>query len=124
MKNVIIGAFMLACTLTATAQTDINTQKTEPQTTTAQPAVTQQPATTGTTATAQPQQQDGYAKVTQNEIAPAVLNKAVEKYQGYKLVEALIATDGTAYKLVLTKDGKDVAAYYKKNGKFIKEETV
>lgn len=121
MKNVIIGAFMLASTLSATAQTNINTQKTQPETTSAQPAATQQPAVT---ATAQPQQQDGYAKVTQNEIAPAVLNKAVEKYQGYKLVEALIATDGTAYKLVLTKDGKDVAAYYKKNGEFIKEETV
>jgi hypothetical protein len=117
MKNVIIGAFMLACTLTATAQTDINTQKTQQATTTAQPA--------STTATAQPkQEQDGYNKVTQNEIAPAVLNKAVEKYEGYELVEALVAKDGTNYKLVLTKDGKDIAAYYKNNGEFIKEETV
>lgn len=107
MKNVIIGAFMLAFTLTATAQTDKNTTTT----TTTQPA----------TAT---QTQDAYKAVSQNEIAPAVLNKAVEKYQGYKLVEALVAQDGTKYKLVLTKDGKDIAAYYKENGEFIKEETV
>lgn len=122
MKNVIIGAFLLACTFTATAQTEINTstQKTQPTATTAQPAASQQqPVAAAQTAT-----DESYAKITQNEIAPAVLNKAVEKYQGYKLVEALVAADGTNYKLVLTKDGKDVAAYYRKNGDFIKEETV
>lgn len=83
--------------------------------------------TTATAATQQPQPTaDGkeYNKVTQNQIAPAVLKKAVAKYKDYSLVEALAATDGTQYKLVLTKDGKDIAAYYKPNGDFIKEETV
>jgi hypothetical protein len=86
------------------------------------------PATT-TTATAQQEPAtatDGkeYNKVTQNQIAAAVLKKAVAKYKDYALVEALAAADGSDYKLVLTKDGKDIAAYYKPNGDFIKEETV
>ena len=149
MKNLFLGAFMLAFTAVATAQTDKATQTTTPATTTQQTTTTTaQPATTATaqpgvtatttqtdaTATAQPAaatttataaaDQGDYNKIQQSQIAPAVLKTAVAKYKDYALVEALIAEDGSNYKLVLTKDGKDVAAYYKSNGEFIKEETV
>lgn len=145
MKKLILGAaFMLAFAGTAIAQTDNNvqTQTQQPavtspvQTTPASSATTAQPASTDMQAT--PQQNpvaatapattttDGkeYNKVSQTQIAPAVLTKAVAKYKDYALVEALAAADGSEYKLVLTKDGKDVAAYYKANGDFIREETV
>jgi len=143
MKNLFLGAFMLAFTAVATAQTDNTTQTTTPAATTQQPATAAQPATTqpgmtGTTTTTQPDAaaaaqpatataaagQEDYSKIQQSQIAPAVLKTAVAKYKDYALVEALIAEDGSNYKLVLTKDGKDVAAYYKSNGEFIKEETV
>jgi len=143
MKNLFLGAFMLAFTAVASAQTTNATQTTTPATTqqapanTAQPVqnnaaqpaaaatTTQQPATMAepATATASASQED-YSKIQQSQIAPAVLKTAVAKYKDYSLVEALIAQDGSNYKLVLTKDGKDVAAYYKSNGEFIKEETV
>jgi len=107
MKNLFLAA-ALVLGLAATAQTE-TTQTTQPQTT--------------TTATAQAgsNQEKDYAKVAQSEIAPEVLKQAIEKYRGYALVEALKASDGSDYKLVLTKDGKDIAAYYKANGEFIKE---
>ncbi|KGO87053.1 hypothetical protein Q765_07525 [Flavobacterium rivuli WB 3.3-2 = DSM 21788] len=143
MKNLFLGAFMLAFTAVATAQTDKATQTTSPATTTqqattttaqpatiatAQPGVTATTTQTNATATAQPvaatADQGDYNKIEQSQIAPAVLKTAVAKYKDYALVEALIAEDGSNYKLVLTKDGKDVAAYYKSNGEFIKEETV
>lgn len=147
MKKLILGAaFMLAFAGTAVAQTDNNVQTQTQQpavtspvpTTPASSATSQQPASTDMQAT--PQQPvattapattteavaDGkeYNKVSQTQIAPAVLKKAVAKYKDYALVEALAAADGTEYKLVLTKDGQDVAAYYKANGDFIREETV
>lgn len=151
MKKLILGAaFVMAFATTALAQTDNKVQITSPAaqpattTTTVATPVAQDPAamsgtatttaapaaTVATPATAVAQQPqpatDGkeYNKVTQNQIAPAVLKKAVAKYKDYALVEALAAADGSEYKLVLTKDGKDVAAYYKPNGDFIKEETV
>lgn len=142
MKNLFLGAFMLAFTAVATAQTDNNTQTTTPATTqqtttTTQPDATMQqpaatpaqqataqPATTTPATTATAAVTDDYNKITQSQIAPAVLKEAVSKYKDYALVEALIAEDGSNYKLVLTKDGKDVAAYYKKTGEFIREETV
>lgn len=144
MKNLFLGAFMLAFTAVATAQTEQATPTTttpattQPATTT-QPAATTQPATTampdnGTATTQQPAatsatatasaQDEDYSKIQQSQIAPAVLKEAVTKYKDYSLVEAMIAEDGSNYKLVLTKDGKDVAAYYKTTGEFIKEETV
>jgi hypothetical protein len=143
MKNLFLGAFMLAFTAAASAQTTNATQTTTPaatqqapantatpvQNNAAQPAAaattTQRPATMAdpATATASASQED-YSKIQQSQIAPAVLKTAVAKYKDYSLVEALIAQDGSNYKLVLTKDGKDVTAYYKSNGEFIKEETV
>lgn len=145
MKKVFLSAaLMLAFAGTAIAQTDNKTQTSTTSTTVTTPApaatttapaasaATTVPATTSaadmnaTTATAPAgtDQDKDYTKVQQNQIAPAVLKEAVAKYKDYALVEALAATDGSEYKLVLTKDGKDVAAYYKSNGEFIKEETV
>lgn len=111
MKNLFLAA-ALVLGLAASAQTE-TTQTTQPTTTTtAAPAqVAQAPAN----------QEKEYAKVKQDEIAPEVLKQAVNKYRGYELVEALKAQDGTDYKFVLTKDGKNVAAYFKSNGEFIKE---
>ncbi|PZR23779.1 MAG: hypothetical protein DI539_02060 [Flavobacterium psychrophilum] len=111
MKNLFLAA-ALVLGLAASAQTETTTQTTTPVTTT--PAASAQ-------VTPSPDQEKEYAKVTQSEIAPAVLKEAVAKYKGYQLVEALKAQDGSDFKLVLTKDGKDIAAYYKANGEFIKE---
>lgn len=69
-------------------------------------------------------QEKEYKKITQDEIVQPVLKSAVEKYKDYALLEAFVAADGTDYKLVLTKDNKDVAVYYKSNGEFLKEEAV
>lgn len=128
MKKLILGAaFMLAFAGTAIAQTDNNVQTTTPAATTA-PATTTEAAIPATqtpdanaATTAATADDKEFAKVAQNEIAQAVLKEAVAKYSDYALVEALAATDGSEYKLVLTKDGKDIAAYYKANGEFIKE---
>lgn len=149
MKKLILGAtLMLAFAGTAIAQTDNKVQPATPATpqpavttpaTTTAPATdpatatpaTTDPATTGIPAQAAPQQpapvmENGkeFTKVAQSQISQAVLKKAVAKYKDYALVEALAATDGSEFKLVLTKDGKDVAAYYKANGEFLREETV
>jgi hypothetical protein len=129
MKNLFIASALML-SLATFAQTP--TQPTNTQTTTAQPATTatQAPAT-ATQAPAQAastdqsmaanQDEKTFKKITQSEIAPSVLKPAVAKYEGFSLVEAMVAEDGTQYKLVLTKDGKDVAAYFKSNGEFIKE---
>lgn len=109
MKNLILGAALILG-FAANAQTETTTAT--PATTTNAPAVQ---------VTAPANQEKEYTKVQQSEIAPAVLKQAVAKYQGYELRQALKAQDGTDYKLVLTKDGKDVAAYFKSTGEFIKE---
>ncbi|QEE50384.1 hypothetical protein FUA48_12580 [Flavobacterium alkalisoli] len=68
-------------------------------------------------------QEKEYKVIEQGDIAPAVLKSAVDKYAGYALVNAYVAQDGSDYKFVLTKDGKDITAYFKNSGEFIKEET-
>ena len=109
MKKLFLSAAMLFA-LAATAQTEQTpTNPTTPVTAEVTPA---------------DEQDKEYKKIAQAEIAPDVLKPAVAKYKGYALVEALMATDGSEYKLVLTKDGKDIAAFFKSNGEFIKEETV
>lgn len=108
MKNLFLAA-ALVLGLAASAQTE-TTQTTQPVTTTTPAQVSQTP-----------NQEKEYAKVKQDDIAPEVLKQAVAKYKGFELVEALKAQDGTDYKFVLTKDGKNVAAYFKSNGEFIKE---
>jgi len=119
MKNLFIAAaFMLAFATTATAQDQTTTTTTASPATTA-PAATAMPAPAATQATAS--QEKEYSKVTQAQIPADVIKPAVAKYEGYSLVEALVAADKSEYKLVLTKDGKDVTAYFKSNGEFIKE---
>lgn len=108
MKNLFLAA-ALVLGLAATAQTETTTQTSTPAT--AAPVQT----------TAAPEQEKEYTKVKQDDIAPVVLKQAIEKYRGFELVEALQAEDGTDYKFVLTKDGKNIAAYFKSNGEFIKE---
>jgi uncharacterized lipoprotein YajG len=108
MKNLFLAA-ALVLGLAATAQTE-TTQTTQPQTT-ATVQATQVPS----------EQEKEYAKVKQDDIAPEVLKQAIAKYKGFELVEALKAEDGTDYKFVLTKDGKNIAAYFKSTGEFIKE---
>lgn len=118
MKNLFIAAaFMLAFATTATAQEQTTTTTTSPATTA--PAATATPAPTAAQATTSQDKQ--YNAVTQAQIPAAVIKPAVAKYQGYSLVEALVAADNSEYKLVLTKDGKDLTAYFKSNGEFIKE---
>lgn len=114
MKNLFLAA-ALVLGLAASAQTPATPIEVTTQTTATTPATAAQvtPVTTD--------QEKEYTKVQQSEIAPAVLKEAVGKYKGYQLVEALKASDGSDYKLVLTKDGKDVAAYFKSTGEFIKE---
>lgn len=113
MKNLILGAALILG-FAANAQTE-----------NVMPAnTTNSPAATASVSATSPQQEKEYTKVQQSEIAPAVLKEAVAKYQGYELRQALKAQDGTDYKLVLTKDGKDVAAYFKSTGEFIKEVAV
>lgn len=107
MKNLFLSAAMLLA-LAANAQT-------ETASTTA--------LSTTTATTVSVDQEKEYKKIEQSQIAPDVLKQAVAKYKDYSLVEALASTDGTEYKLVLTKDGKDVTALYKSNGEFIKEVT-
>ena len=68
-------------------------------------------------------QEKEYKQIEQSEINQEVLKSAVGKYQGYQLVGAYLSTDGSEYKFELTKDGKDVAAYFKSDGEFVKEET-
>jgi len=126
-KLFLAAAFMLAFAGTAIAQTENNIETTTPATTTAPgtteaviPATQTPDANTAAVAATTDGDKD-FAAVKQSEIAPAVLKEAVAKYTDYALVEALAATDGSEYKLVLTKDGKDIAAYYKANGEFIRE---
>ncbi|RWW99942.1 hypothetical protein [Flavobacterium cerinum] len=108
MKNLFLSAAMLLA-FAANAQTETG-------------STTALSNTTATTASVD--QEKEYKKIEQSQIAPDVLKQAVAKYKDYSLVEALASTDGTEYKLVLTKDGKDVTALYKSNGEFIKEVTV
>lgn len=103
MKNLFLSA-ALVLGLAANAQTEIANA-----------------SATDTTVSAN--QEKEYKKIEQSQIAPDVLKQAVTKYQDYSLVEALVSEDGTEYKLVLTKDSKNVTAFYKSNGEFIKEET-
>ena len=106
MKNLFLSAALILG-LAASAQTEIANAT----------------ATVATDTTVSANQEKEYKKVEQSQIAPDVLKQAVTKYQNYSLVEALVAEDGTEYKLVLTKDGKNLTAFYKSNGEFIKEET-
>jgi hypothetical protein len=113
MKNLFIAAGLMLTFATATAQ----------EQTPASSAATAQPAAAAQSAPVASDQDKQYNKVSQAQIPADVIKPAVAKYEGYALVEALVASDNSEYKLVLTKDGKDVTAYFKSNGEFIKEVT-
>jgi len=129
MKNLFLSAALML-SIASFAQTPEQTQTTPTQSpatnTAAQTTATTAPSQAMSTnqaapATAANQDDKAFKKISQAEIAMDVLKPAVAKYEGFSLVEALVAEDGSQYKLVLTKDGKDVAAYFKSNGEFIKE---
>ena len=66
-------------------------------------------------------QEKDYKKVETNQVPADILKQASSRYSGYALTEAYASEDGE-YKLVLSKDGKTVKAYFKSTGEFIKEE--
>lgn len=66
-------------------------------------------------------QEKEYKKVETNQVPADILKQASSRYSGYALNEAYSSEDGE-YKLVLSKDGKTIKAYYKSTGEFIKEE--
>lgn len=66
-------------------------------------------------------QEKEYKKVETTQVPADILKNASTRYSGFALDEAYVAGDGE-YKLVLSKDGKLVKAYFKSTGEFIKEE--
>jgi hypothetical protein len=66
-------------------------------------------------------QEKEYKKVETTQVPADILKNASTRYSGYALNEAFASEDGE-YRLILTKDGKIVKAYYKSTGEFIKEE--
>lgn len=66
-------------------------------------------------------QEKEYKKIETSQVPAEVLKQAGTKYAGYALTEAHVAGDGE-YKLVLSKDGKSLKAYFKGTGEFVKEE--
>ena len=66
-------------------------------------------------------QEKEYKKVETTQVPADILKNASSRYSGFALNEAYSAEDGE-YKLVLSKDGKTLKAYYKSNGEFVKEE--
>ncbi len=120
MKNLFLAA-ALVLGLAASAQTETTKQTTTTPASSATGTVSPAQTVPVQVTPAPANQEKEYTAVEQSAIAPEVLKEAVAKYKGYQLVEALKAEDGSDYKLVLTKDGKDIAAYFKSNGEFIKE---
>lgn len=76
-----------------------------------------------TTTCSYERQQKEYKKIEDVEVPADILKAASAKYSGYALTEAYMAEDGE-YKLILSKDSKPVAAYFKATGEFIKEEVI
>jgi len=65
-------------------------------------------------------QEKTYNPIEASAIPADALKNISSKYGGYTLKEAHAAADGE-YKLVLSKDGKTVTAYFTATGEFIKE---
>lgn len=65
-------------------------------------------------------QEKTYSPIEASAIPADALKNISAKYGGYTLKEAHAAPDGE-YKLVLSKDGKTVTAYFTSTGEFIKE---
>ena len=65
-------------------------------------------------------QEKTYTPIEASAIPADALKNISSKYGGYTLKEAHKAEDGE-YKLILSKDGKTVTAYFSATGEFIKE---
>jgi len=65
-------------------------------------------------------QEKTYTPIEASAIPSDALKNISSKYGGYTLKEAHKAEDGE-YKLILSKDGKTVTAYFSATGEFIKE---
>lgn len=65
-------------------------------------------------------QEKTYTPIEASAIPADALKNISSKYGGYTLKEAHVAEDGE-YKLILSKDGKTVTAYFSSKGEFIKE---
>lgn len=65
-------------------------------------------------------QEKTYTPIEASAIPADALKNISAKYGGYTLKEAHVAADGE-YKLILSKDGKTVTAYFSSTGEFIKE---
>jgi hypothetical protein len=65
-------------------------------------------------------QEKTYTPIEASAIPADALKNISSKYGGYTLKEAHKAEDGE-YKLILSKDGKTVIAYFSATGEFIKE---
>lgn len=65
-------------------------------------------------------QEKTYSPIEASAIPADALKNISAKYGGYTLKEAHASADGE-YKLVLSKDGKTVTAYFTSTGEFIKE---
>ena len=65
-------------------------------------------------------QEKTYSPIEASAIPADALKNISSKYGGYTLKEAHRSEDGE-YKLILSKDGKTVTAYFSSTGEFIKE---
>ncbi len=65
-------------------------------------------------------QEKTYTPIEASAIPADALKNISAKYGGYTLKEAHVAADGE-FKLILSKDGKTVTAYFSSTGEFIKE---
>ena len=67
------------------------------------------------------EQEKEYNKLESTQVPADILKTASSRYSGYALNEAYVSED-KEYKLVLSKSGKSLRAYFKSTGEFIKEE--
>ena len=67
------------------------------------------------------EQEKEYSKLASTQVPADILKTASSRYSGYALNEAYVSED-KEYKLVLSKSGKLLKAYFKSTGEFIKEE--
>ncbi|RYJ45409.1 hypothetical protein [Flavobacterium beibuense] len=65
-------------------------------------------------------QEKEYKKIGVSQVPADVLKSISAKYAGYSLTEAFVSEDAE-YKVVLSKEGNKVTAFYKATGEFVKE---
>ena len=65
-------------------------------------------------------QEKEYKKINVSQVPTDILKSISAKYAGYSLTEAFVSEDAE-YKVVLSKDGSKVTAFYKATGEFVKE---